>query len=1386
MVHTIARTKHRQSNTESKGTSERSSRVSRKPISPLALRAPTIQAKLTVNPPGDQYEQEADAIAARVTQAPITQPDEGRDLIQRQPEDESVQMQTEDESVQMQTEKDEPVQMQAEDESVQMQAAEENTVQMQTEADEPIQRKGTGTPTVSPATASTIRSPGAGSPLPAATRSRIEPHVGANLSGVRIHSGPSAHKATASLNARAFTHGNHIFLNRAESSSNLSLMAHESTHVVQQGAAPVQRLPLPTKPAPVQKKSAPSISSTGAEGVQRLPDFIVEELEDYTRYIPGYTLFTVLIGYDPIRGESVERSAINVIQGLMELTGPFGAYVFDALQEYNVLQPAFDWVSGELQRLNLSRERIEQIIENAWDNVRLAEGADYNIAVVRRHFQALYDDVVAFANSLVSHLIEMIKEAAIDFAEPLLAENKAWALIKKILHYDPLRDETVEASTVEILEDFLRLIGKEQELQQMQERGTLQETADWLDTQLATFTSLLGQLQEIISGVWNAIQPENLPELGTNIETLAVQVGNFLQGVWDFASTVALTVLELIKNALLGWLSTFADDIPGYHLLTVILGRNAFTQEEVPRNATNLIRGFMSLIPGGNQQFQQMQETGVIPQAAQRIEGMMSELGITWPFVQQLFVDVWNAFTIDDLIVPIDAFTRVLEQFREPLGRLFTFVIEVIKVALELILALMNFPTDLIGSIITNALQALDDIQQDPVGFLINLLNTAKLGFQNFFGNIAEHLIGGLTDWLFRAVREAGIEPPADLSFESILGFVLEVLGLTMDHMWELLAEHIGQEQVDQIRGAIDRVVELGGEAWAFIQEVQEKGIGAIWEYIESQLTGLWSTVLTQVQEYVMERVIMVGMRWLLSLLDATGITPVINSFIAFFNAIQSAIEYLRDMLAVVNDFVSTVASIAAGDIEPGAARMEEGLGNSVPIVIGFIANQLGLGNISDRLGQIIESIREMVDKALNWLIEQALNLGESILRTLGFSTESNEPVSSQNEDAGPETASEINLHESFSMSGENHTLYAVLRGERLSIKMASAQSEFLEELVANALEEAREAGNDSLADSLERLQKDGIPEAKIVSLSDIKIIEDLKYVQQGENTFLLKDIPYMLDIIKQILISLGDEHGIQSLADLNQNPIMLKNAVEAQGIVTFMEEISEKGESDGVSRDTFIRLYNSQEEVPTGNKGNTEKIREWLKNTFRAAWDGQHEWVPTNLIDKVVLRASDPVIFIGGVGWVNLWVNLQHELRSDTRWVVFKPTKKSKEVTDGGVKYTHLQGHVGAIYLDGVEQVDGQYDFHKKLEKAFEGKTRIDDCVENGIRPVFEKWVLYPNGGDDIDSLNFHKKLTSGKPENGYAIHENISAFKDSLNKHYEKTKENLNNGKKWMKQQK
>jgi phage-related protein len=916
--------------------------------------------------------------------------------VQRQDEDEQVQLQPanedeasiqrqgDEEDVQLQTDDEPQTQLlrQAADEEVAQPLLQRQTdagddtvqglLQRQADAEPPRQADGetvqslasplAGPPPITPTTASTIRNPGAGAPVPATVKRTIEPHLGASMSGVEVHTGQESHQAAGSLRARAFTHGSHIFLNRGESPYDVPLMAHEAAHVVQQGAA-IQR-------------------QAGDDEVQLLPDFIMDRVAGYARHIPGYTLFTVIIGFNPLNGARVERNAMNLVEGLMGLV-PFGTAIFDKLRELGILQDAFDFIERQLASFDLSLERIERTIDAAWDDmdfIRL-DPFDYNVGVLTRHFGALVDDVRSFAGSVVDRIIELIKEAVVGVAEGLLADNAAWDLIKKILHFDPLRGEPVDAPTVEILEDFLMLIGKEQELEQMRVRGTLQETADWLDTQFATFMGLLTELGSLFSAAWEAIQPENLPNLMANLESLAGRVVGFLQRVWDFATTVAVKVLELIKNALLGWLASVADEVPGFHLITVILGRNPFTQEEVPPTAANLIRGFISLLPGGNQMYENLAETGVIGEAAARIEGAIADLGISWEFITGIFLGIWDSLSIDDLIDPIGAFQRIVGRFGEPISRLFRFIRVVLEEVIKLILALMNFPTEILASIISNALAAFEDITRDPIAFIKNMLAAVKLGFSNFFGNILDHLLAGLVDWLFRGLRDAGIEPPTEITLESVLDLVMQVLGITEDRLWEKLAERIGQERVDQIRGAIDSLVGI----WNFIRDVQDRGVAAVWEYIESQISSLWSTVLQMATTWIMEKIITQVTVKLLSMLDPTGIMAVVNSFIAFFNAVQSAIEYIRDILEIVNDYVTTIAAVARGDIEPGAAKMEQGLANAIPIAIGFLANQVGLGNIAEKIAEIIEGIRAVVDQALDWLMDQAIRLGEGLLRTLGI-----------------------------------------------------------------------------------------------------------------------------------------------------------------------------------------------------------------------------------------------------------------------------------------------------------------------------------------------------------------------------------------------------------------
>jgi hypothetical protein len=81
--------------------------------------------------------------------------------------------------------------------------------------------------------------PDSGDPIPDSIRGRLESGLGADLQHVRVHSGDAAQHAADALHARAFTHQHHIWLGSGQRADNLELIAHEATHVVQQGAAPI-------------------------------------------------------------------------------------------------------------------------------------------------------------------------------------------------------------------------------------------------------------------------------------------------------------------------------------------------------------------------------------------------------------------------------------------------------------------------------------------------------------------------------------------------------------------------------------------------------------------------------------------------------------------------------------------------------------------------------------------------------------------------------------------------------------------------------------------------------------------------------------------------------------------------------------------------------------------------------------------------------------------------------------------------------------------------------------------------------------------------------------------------------------------------------------------
>jgi hypothetical protein len=223
---------------------------------PAASALPGIvQTKMTVNEPGDQYEHEADRVAHEVMTMPDPVQREGmpeeEELqakhLQRQdiPEEEELQakhLQRQDipEEEELQAKR---IQRQEIPEEEELQAKHIQRQEVPEEEElqaQHIQREDV--PQVNgdmEARIQTARTGGQG--LPESTRSFMESRFGQDFGGVRVHTGAESNELNSSLQARAFTTGGDIFFRdgeyNPESGDGRELLAHELTHVVQQGAS---------------------------------------------------------------------------------------------------------------------------------------------------------------------------------------------------------------------------------------------------------------------------------------------------------------------------------------------------------------------------------------------------------------------------------------------------------------------------------------------------------------------------------------------------------------------------------------------------------------------------------------------------------------------------------------------------------------------------------------------------------------------------------------------------------------------------------------------------------------------------------------------------------------------------------------------------------------------------------------------------------------------------------------------------------------------------------------------------------------------------------------------------------------------------------------------
>ncbi|MEM8637263.1 MAG: DUF4157 domain-containing protein [Cyanobacteria bacterium P01_G01_bin.54] len=208
-----------------------------------------IMPKLTIGAVGNKYEQEADAVATQVVQqlnhpqpAPVQRdaPEEEEDnLLQQKPLRSQIQR------TEGYEDEEEEIRMKPLGNRVQRTEGyedEEEEIRMKPLGNVMQLRGDYGSEAASPDLERSIqRERGKGQPMAEGVRQPMESAFGVDFGGVRIHTDNTADQLNHSIQAKAFTTGQDVFFRQGayapESKGGQALLAHELTHVVQQGGS---------------------------------------------------------------------------------------------------------------------------------------------------------------------------------------------------------------------------------------------------------------------------------------------------------------------------------------------------------------------------------------------------------------------------------------------------------------------------------------------------------------------------------------------------------------------------------------------------------------------------------------------------------------------------------------------------------------------------------------------------------------------------------------------------------------------------------------------------------------------------------------------------------------------------------------------------------------------------------------------------------------------------------------------------------------------------------------------------------------------------------------------------------------------------------------------
>jgi hypothetical protein len=890
-------------------------------------------------------------------------------------------------------------------------------------SDESVRRKEAGA--LDAAAAHAISTKDAGVPLRPAVRQALESRMGADFSGVRVHEGPAAQESASAINARAFTHKGDIWLGRGESQDNLGLMAHEATHVVQQGAA-VRRAPDAPKhddeERPVVRRSiwgditgvagavydktkglvdaAGNAIAMGADFFWSLaqkvaPAWVIDIIQGIrSKGIVGFLRDKLSGAFNGIFG-GLGSGGGGVIAGVMQTFGKLlgSAHEIIAALGRGDCKPLFDAVShlGEV---------LKDMAGEAWEKIK---------------------DFFAPIGDFFADLWKKFGAPVVDFLGDVAADiwNDIKALGQKIWDgTQPIRDAV--AAAWKWIKDQLG-VGDEPEgqnglLQWVQKK--LGEAWDWFKEKLQP---IIGPMQAMVDKIKAIIPLDKILNLRQTVHEWLQNVTQMVtnmrkpKDVTQNQDALRAKILPAVKAAIVSlrgkivsagaWVSDqiggIAQTVTGLFgslksnpILGKLSGAIQWVQDKISGLATWVQSGVVGLfttIGNGVAKLADFIEPvlGVLKKIVSVVVNVVKELpglvlGPVWKAIPACIRDPIKDFIIEKILsqIPIiSTFLKVPEIWGKIQKLVMDFLTQVfvngdlggaVMTVIRFVLEAAGVNVDLMLSVLAKAAGSLDEIIMHPVQFLSNLAGAVGQGLQKFVSNIGTHLVTGLVNWLTGPLKDLGVEPIKDLSLNSIFGLVLGILGVSEAKIRAKVEKAIGPKAL--------KILEA---AWKWIKALITGGLGGLWNEIQSQLSDLGSMILGGITQWITIELVEVAVAKLIKMCNPVG--AIIEAIQTIYKAISFFVSKINEILAFVDSVLNSIQKIVAGDLGSAASWIESALARTIPMVLAFFAKWLGIKDPAPTIREIVVKIQGKVEKAMDWLVDKAISIGKSIMSALGL-----------------------------------------------------------------------------------------------------------------------------------------------------------------------------------------------------------------------------------------------------------------------------------------------------------------------------------------------------------------------------------------------------------------